>query len=231
MDQLAEPTGHDARREPGGAAIDISLFDEFMVVDRGEIVALPAGQVTDLVKLLVLSNGRMFAEQIIDQLWPDAAVSVGRPRLRNVLKRLRKVSDRLVARSGDALALTAHVDSDYARAMRAASHALGCTGTLVVASEAVRLNNRPLLPDDLYDEWAEQAREQHRRQLVRLLDRQADLAEQAGDLDIAVMALEAAHEADHAGIERVLHGYKLLKTAGRDSAANALAGRHGVCTS
>ena len=211
---------------PLAETIEVSLFNEFAVSVNGQPVNLPGGQVSDLVKLLVLSNGRLVVEQVIDQLWPDVDLSRGRPRLRNVHKRLRKVADQLVVRSGEVLVLGSQVNSDYARAVAAAEESAHGQASLSAVTEAVRLNSRTLLSDDLYADWAEEARTAQRIRLVKLLDRQADLAERAGDIDLAVAALETAHEADGTSEARVRHACSLLASAGREGAADALAGRH-----
>lgn len=222
--------GGDPPPAPDGSAsapvVEVSLFDEFRVDVNGTQIEIPGGQITDLVKLLVLSGGRLVVDQVIDQLWPDADLTVGRPRLRNVLKRLRKVSDQLIERSGDALVLAGQVDSDFARAGRAARAAMSSSASLAQVSEAVRLGSHTLLPDDLYADWAEHARRSHRSQLVRLLDKQAELAERADDIDLAVTALEAAHEADGIDGVRLGHGARLLQSVGRNAAADALLRRH-----
>jgi len=228
---IADPADPADSADPAHlATIEIRVFGAFAVREQHGLLSLPSGHVSDLVKLLVVSNGRLLVDQVIDVFWRDIDLSLGRARLRNVLKRLRKVSTALVARSGDALTLTDQVDSDFARASRAADQALGCAASLADANRAVRLNSPALLPDDLYSDWASHARIAQRTRFVRLLDRQADLAEQAGELDVAVVALEAAQDADGAGVERVLLGYKLLKSVGRESAASALAARHDLCT-
>lgn len=208
--------------------VEVSLFGDFGVTVNGAPIKLPAGQITDLVKMLVLADGRLLVDQVVDQLWPEADLAIGRPRLRNVLKRLRKASDLLVDRSGEAIVLAGQVASDFARAERAAHDSLTSDASLAQVTQAVELNSHKLLGDDLYSDWAEMARRAHRAQLIRLLDRQADLAEQAGEIDVAVTALEAAHELDGTGVTRVRHAAALLGSVGRDGAATALARRHGL---
>lgn len=226
------PLANGALAPPVGLTdvIEVTIFDGFQVTINGHAAALPVGQITDLVKLLVLSNGRLVVDQVVDRLWPDADLALGRQRLRNVLKRIRKVSEQLVDRSGSALVLASGVDSDYARALVAAGTAFGSAASLIDVSEAVRLNARSLLADDLYTDWAEEARSEHRRRLIKLLDKQADLAEQAGDIALAVSALEAADEVDGLRAGRIDYACSLLRRVGRDAAADGLASRQATAT-
>ena len=206
--------------------IGISLFDEFSVHVGDEVVAAPPGQPSTLIKLLVLGGGSLLIDQIIDQLWPDSDLELGRRRMRNVLKRARDGFADAVSRTGDVISLSSTVTSDYASAGLAADAALKAGATPEVVARAIALNDRPLLPADRYEAYAEDAREQMAHRLVRLLDQQAALAEAAAETELAVSALERAFTIDPHDRRRLDRAAALLHENGQSAAADALLRRY-----
>lgn len=210
---------------------EIAVFETFGVTVNARPVEVPSGNVATLIKILVLGGGRLVVDQVIDPLWPEASLMVGRRRLRNVMQRLRSSVGDLVIREGDELVLAPKVSSDFQRAVAAADRATSADRAPDAVQEAIRLNNRPLLPANRYDDWAEEARSRHLERLVRLHDIQAELAEEAGNVELAVSSLEAAAVADlpdMAGTRRIQHACALLRSVDREAAAVALADRHGA---
>lgn len=208
--------------------VELTVFDSFGQAVDGRPIDVPAGNVATLLKLLVLGEGRLLLDQLVDPMWPDTSLEVGRRRLRNVLRRLRTSCGEIVEREADSLRLDPEVGSDFARARAAARMALSGARTLDAVAAAIKLNNRPLLPGDRYDDWAESARADHAALLTLLYDAQADLAERSGDIDLAVAALEAANGTGGHDLSRVRHACDILRSVGRNAAALALAQRHGA---
>jgi len=202
--------------------VEVSLFGRFEVRVNGKLNALPPGHVSTLVKVMVLGGGYLVVDQVVDVLWPDASLSQGRKRLRNVLNRLRDSGLEIVEREGDGFQLTDGVASDFQRAFEMAEAALVPGASEAVIAHAIAANDGELLAGDRYEEWAEAARLSHRQRLIALLDVQASVAEATGDLDTTVAALRRAHELDELRVNRLKAAAALLRSAGREAAAIAV---------
>jgi DNA-binding SARP family transcriptional activator len=131
-----------------------------------------------LVKLLAISPGRRrHREQVLDVLWPGLTLDVAGPRLHKAAHFARRAlgdtPDCLVLRS-DLVALLPDVDVRVdALEFQQLGEAARGAGTPAAAADALRAWHGAFLPDDLYDEWAEETRES-----LRLLH--LDLLRQAG---------------------------------------------------
>lgn len=204
------------------SAMDIQVMGGFAVTIGTDSVAIPAGNASTLVKLFVLNDGHLLVDQAIDALWPESDLRSGRKRLRNVVLRVRQSCGDVIERSGDSLALRADVTSDLARARHASKRALQPDATADVVDAAIRCNEGELLPSDIYESWTEAHRDDQRQLLIRLLDLQARLGEQDGDLDLVVTALIRADELDPFPSQRMNHARLLLRENGRPAAAAAL---------
>ncbi len=158
------------------AIIGITLLGEFTVTVDGRIV--PASEwnrrhAAGLVKLLALSTGRrLHREQLIDLLWPDDTIDEALPKLHKAAHFARRaigVDDAIVLRDEHVTLCAGHeVTVDVAqfddlarRAVTAASAGL--------ARAALTLYRGDLLPQDRYEEWAEERREQLRLRRLELL--------------------------------------------------------------
>lgn len=169
----------------------LMLFGPFGIGSGDHRVDLASGLGSTLLKNLALNDGRLVTDQVVELLWPGDEPRIGRTRLRNVLTRLREACGQIVERDGDALKLASFVDSDWAEMQRVADDALK-RRAIDALDAAITLADRPLLPDDRYDDWAEQARNDHRRLHLRLLDNLADAQEAAGDNSAAAGTLRRA---------------------------------------
>ncbi|WP_194411011.1 ATP-binding protein [Microbacterium cremeum] len=136
-----------------------------------------------LVKLLALADGhRLHRERVITALWPALAVEVAAPRLHKAAHFARKALERgggTVSLRDDVVALLAdsaiEVDVDRFRTLAARASA-GRDAAL--AAVALELYRGDLLPDDVYDEWATEARDElaaTHLELLRLTHRWEDL--------------------------------------------------------
>jgi DNA-binding SARP family transcriptional activator len=132
-------------------------------------------------------------------LWPEVGRTAGRNRLRTVLNRLRAVAGNVVVRRGEMLVLDEAVRVDLNdflieanRARSLASHDLALA--TAVARGAMARWQGELLPDDLYEDWAEKPRQNVRQVMLELLDMCATEAARRGDLDALRRAVERTIE-------------------------------------
>jgi predicted ATPase/DNA-binding SARP family transcriptional activator len=148
--------------------VDIRLLGGFDVIVDDE--QLPGGvwrrrQAAALVKLLALQPGhRMLREQVMDRLWPDLTVEDAAPRLHKAAHYARTAfgfSDAVVLGDTVSLCPDAEVTVDVERFDAAAADDAPET--------AVHLYRGDLLPEDLYEPWAEEARETRRLRYLELL--------------------------------------------------------------
>ncbi len=130
-------------------------------------------QVATLVKLLALAPARrLHREQVIDALWPGAAVRDAGPRLHKVAHYARRAldDDDAVLLRNEVVALMpdreVEVDVDtFSRLARAAQ----TSRQEATLTAAVAAYTGPLLPEDLYEPWAETPRGELRAAYLGLL--------------------------------------------------------------
>ncbi|HEX6886956.1 MAG TPA: AAA family ATPase [Candidatus Nanopelagicales bacterium] len=154
-----------------------------------------------LVKLLALvPDGRLHREQAVDALWPDADVAQASPRLHKAAHFARRALGEAtsgVALRGEMVLLLPEdrVVVDVALFEDAARRALR-DGDAAAAAGVLDAWPGVLLPDDLYQPWAEQPRE-------RLTQLRADLLRRARRWE-ALLAEDPADEEAHLGLARRL---------------------------
>jgi DNA-binding SARP family transcriptional activator len=155
-----------------------------------------------LVKVLALAPGRrLHREQVLDFLWPDA-VDEAAPKLHKAAHFARRAMDvpNAVVLRGETVALGPETDVsvDVVEFEDLARRALE-NGDAATAREALALYGGELLPDDRYEDWAEERREQLRlRQLdlLRLDGRWETVVELDPTDEIAHLALMRQRAAD-----------------------------------
>ncbi len=223
---LAAQTGSPAALELQSASLPVALcvLGRFELTRGGRRVSLGPGQPAQLLKLVAVSGGRIHAERAIEILWPDVAPDAGRNRLRTVLGRLREVAADAIAREGDLLALAEEVQLDLMRFKLEARQALalgvaGGHAAVALARSAIARYRGDLLPDDLYEEWADTPREDARRTMLDLLDLCAAAAAERGDLDEARRMVERTIELAPYDDDRYLKVASILHEQGRRGAA------------
>jgi DNA-binding SARP family transcriptional activator len=171
--------------------VEIDLLGGFAVRVDGR--PIPATEwrrrhAASLVKLLALTPRRtLHREQVIDALWPDAAIDDAGPRLHKAAHFARRSlgnSSALVL-SGDTVSLfpEAHVVVDVEEFERGAKQAIAAPdrdpeGCAAAAAAADRWGGE-LLPDDPYEAWLEVPRDrllQLHQELLRRSGRWGELA-------------------------------------------------------
>ena len=146
-----------------------------------------------LVKLLALAPGRcLHREQVIDALWPDLRLDHAAPRLHKAAHYARRALGHRSAVVLDAdtvrLCPDDDVQIDGTRFQQQAESAV-TDGSIAAAKAALASYGGELLPQDLYEPWAEQSR-QH---LSRL---HGELLHQAQDWH-QVLATDPTNEPAH----------------------------------
>ncbi|MGO9488691.1 MAG: ATP-binding protein [Solirubrobacteraceae bacterium] len=113
----------------------------------------------ELVKILALAPGhRLHREQLLEALWPDLDPVAGANNLHQVVHVARRAlgADAIVSREA-LLTLRASVDVDEFE--RAAAHARRC-GSAAAYRAAISVYGGELLPENRYDDWASERREE-----------------------------------------------------------------------
>ena len=157
-----------------------------------------------LLKLLALAPGhRLHRERVMDLLWPEAGKKAASNTLRQTLHVARKIlhpdpeiASRYLSVSGEQLLLCPHgrlwVDAE---AFEEATDTARRSKDPSAYRAAIELYSGELLPEDRYEEWAEDRRQGLRQRFLSLLVELARLYEERGtedDLALAVQALQRA---------------------------------------
>jgi DNA-binding SARP family transcriptional activator/tetratricopeptide (TPR) repeat protein len=197
------------------AKVVITLFGEFTVTVDGRPVdanSWTRRHAAGLVKVLSLAPGRrMHREQLIDRLWPDDTVDAAVPKLHKAAHFARKaidVPDSIVLRGEHVHLCPDHdVVVDVTTFDELGRQAVSA-GDAALAHQALALYRGELLPQDRYDEWAEERREQlHLRHLDLLrLDGQWEAVVEIDPSDevanVSLMRRYAAAGDRHAAIRQ-----------------------------
>ena len=189
-----------------------------------------------LVKLLTLSPGhRLHREVAMDLLWPDLGTRSAANNLRGALHAVRRTLEpttpsRYLQLSGEELVLCPDgllwVDVDAFEEAAATSR---YSREPAAYRAAIELYTGELLPEDRYEEWAEDRRENLRGTYLALLSELSMLYQEREEYGRAIQALrnllseEPADEEAHAGLMRLyalsgrrgeaLRQYELLEKA------------------
>jgi DNA-binding SARP family transcriptional activator len=169
-----------------------------------------------LVKILALAPGyRLHRERAMDLLWPHLGRGAAANNLRQVLHAARRILSptggfSYLASDGESLVLCSGgdmwVDAD---AFEAAATTARSTVEPVAYRAALDLYAGDLLPEDLYEAWAQDRRESLRQLYLALLLGLAKLQEESNDHGPAIESLRKATaeeptlEAAHAGLIRL----------------------------
>lgn len=204
------------------APVEITLFGRFAVHVNGQPLELPTGHVSNVVKLLAIEGAPTHAEVLIDRLWPDVDARLGRKRLRNVLLRARNAGADYLQRHGDLVALDESVQCDLWRVRTGSRAALAATdhaSSIALCERVLESLAARLLPEDRYEDWAEQARSEVTKLQLALHDHSAALHVAAGAIEAAVASLQRGSELDPLPNDRLQRCARLLRDVGRSGAA------------
>jgi DNA-binding SARP family transcriptional activator/tetratricopeptide (TPR) repeat protein len=156
--------------------IDITLLGRFGVTVDDEPIAdgsWTRRHAAALVKVLAMAPGRrLHREQIIDLLWPDDTLDEAAPKLHKAAHFARRALDlpNSIVLRGESVVLLPDAEPavDVLRFEELARRALAA-GDVTVAREALGLYGGELLPQDRYEPWAGDRREQLRLRHLDLL--------------------------------------------------------------
>ncbi len=193
-----------------GSPRDVAIVSlgRFAVIRAGEPVALAAWQsrkARDLLKVLVARRGRpMTRDAAAEALWPEENPEPLGNRLSVALSTIRKVLDPsrqhppdhyLTADTRTIAVRPEHLDVDLIEFLRTADQGIDlmADGERSAAEGALRRARQiyagDFLEEDLYEDWAVQAREEARSRLLMVLRLLARLADGRGDDELAVSYL------------------------------------------
>ena len=169
-----------AAPEPA-AGVGVALLGGFAADVDGEPVPERAWRLKkarELVKLLALAPGhRLHREQVMDVLWRDREPAAAANNLHQAVYVVRRaLGAHAIELREELLQLTAEVDVD--RLEIAAAEARGA-GTHAAYEAALSLYGGELLPENRYDDWAQERREEL-EDLATALARGAGRARRAG---------------------------------------------------
>jgi DNA-binding SARP family transcriptional activator/tetratricopeptide (TPR) repeat protein len=203
--------------------IELRLLGSFEVRVDGVPVApdqWTRRQAASLVKVLALAPGRrLHREQAVEALWPGADVETAGPRLHKAAHYARR------ALGGDGAAVTlrndmvallpdSEVETDVEEFRALARRALAEGGTEEV-SRAIASYAGTLLPDDVYEPWAEEARASLsllHLDLLRRVGRWEQVLEVDPTDEAAHLALVRAHT-DRGDVRSALRQFERLDHA------------------
>src|SRR5262245_59080812 len=197
-------------------AVRVSLLGGFAATVDGAVVPDSAWRLKkarELVKLLALARGhRLHREVVMDVLWRDLAPAAAANNLHQAVYVARRAlgPDAVEVRD-EVLTLSAEVDVDLFEQTASAARRMRPSAGY---RAAVSLYGGVLLPENRYDDWADERREE----LAALV---AELAEEAAGLGDASRFVLPAETSSFVGrgrelveLEALLRGTRLLTLSG-----------------
>jgi predicted ATPase/DNA-binding SARP family transcriptional activator/DNA-binding CsgD family transcriptional regulator len=190
-----------------------------------------------LMKLLALAPGhRLHRERAMDLLWPESGKKAASNNLRQTLHLARRtlhpdpqINSRYLSVSGEQLLMCPHgrlwVDVE---AFEEASDTARRSKDPSAYRAAIELYSGELLPEDRYEEWAEDRRQGLRQRFLSLLVELAGLYEERGtdeDLAPAVQALQRALAEEPTNEESHVALMRMYALSGRQGEALRQYGR------
>jgi DNA-binding SARP family transcriptional activator len=181
---------------PARTRVEVTLLGGFDVRVDGRTISLrhwSRRHSAALVKLLAVSPGlSLHRERVIDALWPDLSITDAAPRLHKAAHYARRALGyrSALVLGAETVRLCPHddVQVDLARFQQRAASAVR-SGGAAAALSALELYGGELLPDDIFEPWAED----QRLHLSRLY---LELLHQAGDWHQA-LSVDPADETAH----------------------------------
>jgi predicted ATPase len=199
--------------------VAITLFGAFAATVDGSAVADSAWRLRkarELVKLLAVAPGHsLHREQLMDVLWGDRAPDAAANNLHQAVYVARRALDPdAIQVGGEVLHLEATVDVD---AFRAAAAEARQERTQAAYRAALSIYAGELLPENRYDDWAAEAREELRQLVAALEDELAAAPGPEEDLPSPLPAEASTFVGrgpELAETTALLHGTRLLTLCG-----------------
>jgi DNA-binding SARP family transcriptional activator/predicted negative regulator of RcsB-dependent stress response len=197
------------------AAVKVTLLGRFEVAVDGDPVAgsnWTRRQAAALVKVLAMAPGRrLHREQVLDLVWPDDTIDEAAPKLHKAAhfaRRAINVPNSLVLR-GEQVMLCPDVETtvDVVQFEELARRALAEENS-DLAHDALAFYGGELLPDDRYEAWAEDRRDQLQLRYLDLLrldgrwETIIDLDASDEAANVAIMRRYAANGDRHAALRQ-----------------------------
>jgi len=188
-------------KDPGATRVRVTLLGGFEVSVDDDVIAArhwSRRHSSALVKLLAMSPSRtLHREVVMDTLWPDLAIDDAAPRLHKAAHYARRILGHrdAVVLLADAVYLwpDGDVHVDMVQFLHLAESAVS-SRNMGEAKRALAVHGGELLPQDLYEPWADQHRQHLRRLYIELLR----LAEDWHQL----LAVDPAEEPAHLALAR-----------------------------
>jgi DNA-binding SARP family transcriptional activator len=217
------PTGSESRA--GGetshlGVVRVNVLGPFQIEHNTRTIDVsdwPRRKAAHLFKLLTISPGhRLQRDQVIDALWPEQRISAGANNLRVTLHAARTVIrerldiDGLIVSTGDLLSIQwpggLVIDLDEFETLARHAQESGSDDAFL---QAIAIYQE-LLPEDRYEEWTLQKRDELETRFSGLCLAAAQHAEHSGDYARGIQILNEAigrvpmFEAAHAALIRLL---------------------------
>lgn len=210
---------------PPGASelVTVRMLGGFELRSPEGLADLHDGITARAVKTVALA-GKVPAEVLIEDLWPETEPSLGRSRLRSLMARLRRNFPPVIERTGNWIVLAANVVVDVDEFERLTHEvqvaaAAGDESAGPSARRAIDLYRGELLPGDLHLDFTVGPRERLKRRYLAVLDVAIEDACSEGRIETAVRHLEDALGAEPYDEALYLRAAKILAGAGRRSEA------------
>jgi predicted ATPase/DNA-binding SARP family transcriptional activator/class 3 adenylate cyclase len=228
------PTSSTRTRRAGGSRIGlrVRLLGGFHIERGGQTLTFAGSGARSGLKLfkclLSRSSRRLPREQAYELLWPDSSPDAVRTTFRTNLVRLRAVlepdvppEESLIVTDRDTVAIRPNADlwvdaDEFERLVREARRAPLSDDLL---EEADQLYGGDFSPDDPYEDWAVQRREELRRRWTELQLKLSHSRERRGDVDGAISALQRLLDREHCDEQAARELMLLLARHGRRAAA------------
>lgn len=219
---LATPGPAPSAREPL-TGVTIRMLGGFAVEIDGRPRPAGDGITAQAVKMVALA-GKVPVEELIDRLWPEGELEVGRTRLRSLLARMRRQLGPVLERRGSWVVLADHVTVDVEVFERHAQEAqvaaaAGDERAGWLAEAAADLYSGELLPTDRHLDFTAGPRERLRRRYLAVVELATDHACRQQLLETAVRRIEGAIAADPHDEHLYIKAAAILAGAGRPSEA------------
>lgn len=186
-------------REPGVAGreevLRVRLLGGFSISLGGrEVGEWRLKKAKALVKLLALApEHRLHRERVMEALWPNLEPSSAANNLHHALHAARRTigEGSFLRLKDEHLSLRGEVRVDVDEFERAAAEARR-SREIEAYRVALEIYAGELLPEDLFEEWAERRRSELRATRVRLLVESAGIEEESGNFPAGIEALKLA---------------------------------------